>query len=61
MTKLAQSGKSPPKRQRKWDKKHLRTVSTKVTRREYEELKALCNARCTTVYAVMQELLRAWC
>ncbi|WP_294855810.1 hypothetical protein [uncultured Oscillibacter sp.] len=60
MPKPAQSGKGPPKRQLKWDKKHLRTVSTKVTRREYEALKAVCAARCTTVYAVMQELLRAW-
>lgn len=60
MPKAAESGKVPAKRQRKWDKKHLRTVSTKVSRREYEHLKALCAARCTTVYAVTQELLRAW-
>jgi hypothetical protein len=60
VTKAAKRGKFVRNRQQKWDKKHLRTVSTKVSQAEYEEIRACCKARATTPYAVLQDFLRGW-
>ena len=47
-------------RQAKWDGENMATVSTKLRRREYMELRALCVAYHTTPYAVLQHLVTAW-
>ena len=47
-------------RQAKWDGENMATVSTKLRRREYLELRALCVAYHTTPYAVLQHLVTAW-
>lgn len=47
-------------RQAKWDGENMATVSTKMRRREYLELRALCVAYHTTPYAVLQHLVTAW-
>lgn len=56
--KLAQKGpKRDRKAQAKWDRQHLRTVSTKLDRATYEELKAVCDRWNMTPYAVLRRLL----
>ena len=47
-------------RQAKWDGENMATVSTKMRRREYLELRAMCVARGTTPYALLQRMLRSW-
>lgn len=47
-------------RQAKWDGEHMATVSTKLRRREYLELRAECVARGTTPYALLKNLARLW-
>ena len=47
-------------RQAKWDGENMATVSTKLRRREYMKLRALCVAYHTTPYAVLQHLVTAW-
>ena len=47
-------------RQAKWDGENMATVSTKLRRREYLKLRALCVAYHTTPYAVLQHLVTAW-
>lgn len=45
-------------RQERWDRKHMRTVGTKLRRRDYERLRAICEAEGFTVYALLQELVK---
>ena len=47
-------------RQAKWDGENMATVSTKMRRREYLELRAMCVARGTTPYALLRQLIRKW-
>lgn len=47
-------------RQAKWDGENMATVSTKLRRREYLELRAECVARGTTPYALLKNLARLW-
>ena len=47
-------------RQAKWDGENMATVSTKMRRREYLELRAMCVARGTTPYALLRQLIRSW-
>lgn len=47
-------------RQAKWDGENMATVSTKMRRREYLELRAMCVARGTTPYALLQSMIRSW-
>ena len=47
-------------RQIRWHKKHLRTVSAKLTVPEYELFRAMCTARHTTPYAVLCKMVRAY-
>lgn len=45
-------------RQERWDRKHMRTVGTKLRRRDYERLQAICEAEGFTVYALLQEFIK---
>lgn len=45
-------------RQYAWDKKHMRTVGTKLRRRDYERLREICEAEGFTVYALLQEFIK---
>lgn len=45
-------------RQDRWDRKNMRTVGTKLRRRDYERLRELCEAEGFTVYALLQEFIR---
>lgn len=45
-------------RQYAWDRKHMRTVGTKLRRRDYERLRKVCEDEGFTVYALLQELVR---
>lgn len=47
----------PRKRQSLWDKRHLITVSTHLTARQYELLRAACRANNTTPYAIVRDFL----
>ena len=47
-------------RQAKWDGENMATVSTKMRRREYMELRTMCVAQGTTPYALLQRMLRSW-
>jgi hypothetical protein len=47
-------------RQAKWDREHLRTVTTKMTRRKYEIFKRDCEAERTTPYALLGRLIAEW-
>lgn len=52
--------KSDKPRQRKWDKKHLRTVSTHLRAEEVQRLRMLCLVNCVTPYALLRDWLRAY-
>lgn len=45
-------------RQDRWDRKHMRTVGTKLRRRDYERLREICEAEGFTVYALLQEFIK---
>lgn len=47
------------KRQRQWDKKHLRTVSTKITVQDFQILSEYCRKFHTTPYRLMKEFILA--
>lgn len=47
-------------RQARWDYEHINTVSTKMLRGEYMQLRAMCVARGTTPYALLQSMIRSW-
>ena len=44
-------------RQRLYDRKHLRTVSTKVTVKQHEMLARYCRNFHTTPYKLLQEVI----
>lgn len=46
------------RRQRRWDDRGLVTVSTHITRREYEIMKAVLSMTGQTMYSALQEALR---
>ena len=47
-------------RQARWDYEHISTVSTKMLRGEYMQLRAMCLAQGTTPYALLQSMIRSW-
>jgi hypothetical protein len=47
-------------RQSRWDAANLKTVSTKLTRREWAEFYAACIEQGATPYAVVKRMVRAW-
>lgn len=47
-------------RKAEWDAREMRTATTKVRREVYEEFRRICEARKTTPYAVLQDLLKTW-
>ena len=47
-------------RQAKWDGENMATASTKLRRRAYLNLRALCVASHTTPSAVLPHLVTAW-
>ena len=47
-------------RQARWDYEHINTVSTKMLRGEYMQLRAMCLAQGTTPYALLRLLIRTW-
>lgn len=47
-------------RQIRWHKRHLRTITAKLSAEEYEAFKAICEARCSTPYAVLCTLVREY-
>ena len=49
-----------PRRQDRWDKVHLRTVSTHLREEEDALFRVACSLERTTRYAVMQALARGW-
>ena len=50
-----------PRRQDRWDKVHLRTVSTHLREEEEDALfRVACSLERTTRYAVVQALTRNW-
>ena len=48
------------KRQSRWDRRHLVTVSTHLTDREHDLLRAACRADNTTPYAIVRDFLYAY-
>ena len=48
------------KRQARWDAGHLRTVTTKLPRREYLDFRVQCLAAGETPYSLMKRLLKDW-
>lgn len=46
-------------RQAKWDKKHLRTVSTKLRKEEYAALVDVCMLSGDKPYTVLRRLIRS--
>ena len=44
-------------RQSHWDKRYLVTVSTHLTRQQYDIVKAVCQARGTKPYRLMRDCL----
>ena len=48
------------RRQAKWDAGNMRTVSTKMPRKEWSEFRAVCLAENVTPYALALRLLREW-
>lgn len=53
-------GKFLRSRQGRWDKRYLVTVSTHLTRREYEILQGCCAALGTKPYAIIRDYLREY-
>lgn len=49
--------RDPRRAQAKWDKRHLVTVSTHLTRRQWEALRRICARNHVTVYAIVREFL----
>ena len=47
-------------RQARWDKAHMRTCTTKMTRAEYETFRRQCAATGTTPYGLLLRLIRQW-
>ena len=47
-------------RQLRWHKAHLRTISAKLTKPEYELFRAMCTANGTTPYRVLCRMARAY-
>jgi len=47
------------KRQRQWDKKHLRTVSTKLSVENFRKFSRYCQQHNTTPYRLMKEFILA--
>ena len=47
------------KRQRQWDKKHLRMVSTKISVENYRKFSRYCEQHHTTPYRLMKEFILA--
>lgn len=47
-------------RQARWDKDHLRTVSTHLTYQEWATLQALCEAEGTKPYRLLRNYLREY-
>ena len=47
-------------RQARWDAANLHTASTKLTEKEYRRLQEACAVAGTSVYALIQRLLKAW-
>ena len=45
-------------RQAKWDRRHIRTVSTKLRKNEYNELLDICALRNVKPYTLLRRLLR---
>lgn len=52
--------KFPRIRQAAWDKRHLRTIGTKLTLKQATALREACDAAGTTPYRLTQTLLLAW-
>ena len=47
-------------RQKKWDRRNLRTAATKLRVDEWMELRVVCAAEGVTPYALIRRLLREW-
>ena len=47
-------------RQARWDKVHLRTVSTHLTYQEWATLRAICEAEGTKPYRLLRDYLREY-
>ena len=45
-------------RQRTWDKKHLRTVSTHLTYKDWARLQMICEAEGTKPYRLLRDYLK---
>jgi hypothetical protein len=52
--------KKPPTRQDRWRKKHMRTISTRLTRKQAERLEIACFWVGITPYKLAQNLLMNW-
>lgn len=52
--------KKPPTRQDRWRKKHMRTISTRLTRKQAERLESACFWVGVTPYRLAQNLLLNW-
>lgn len=55
---LQKQRKIARKRQEKWDKQHLRTVSTKLRKEEYAALVDICMLRGIKPYTLLRRLVR---
>lgn len=47
-------------RQKRWDKRRLRTISTHISLRDYEALRWRCEREGTTPYKVLQEAVERY-
>lgn len=48
---------NPRRAQAKWDRRHLITVSTHLTRKQRDSLCKICNRQHVTVYALVRDFL----
>lgn len=47
-------------RQKRWDKRRLRTISTHISLRDYEALRWRCEREGTTPYKLLQEAVQRY-
>jgi|GEM_PF-3132614 len=52
--------KDPRRAQAKWDRRHMVTVSTHLTRRQWQTLRKVCERNHVTVYALVRDFLLAY-
>lgn len=47
-------------RQAQWDAQNMKTVATKLTKKEYQQFKIACDTSGITQYEILQRMIRVW-